>query len=154
MPALRGLAVSCKNVDDEALCDVAAVSGAPGADADGRVRTKASVTSAQCAELEELWCMYCRDTTDAATEHIAGLSKLKTYYAGQTKITDRSLEILARMPSLEKIELWNCAGITNCGVALLAALPRLREITIDGCRQVTAEATTMFPAPVRIRHSG
>ena len=70
----------------------------------------------RCEALEALWCMYCRDTTDAATEHIAGLSKLKTYYAGQTKITDRSLEILSHMPSLEKLEFWNCAGITNAGV--------------------------------------
>ena len=71
----------------------------------------------RCENLEGLWCMYCRDTTDAATEHIAGLTKLKTYYAGQTKITDRSLEILSRMPSLESLEFWNCGGITNAGVA-------------------------------------
>ena len=96
--------------------------------------------------------MYCRDTTDAATEHIAGLSKLKTYYAGQTKITDRSLEILSRMPSLEKLEFWNCGGITNAGVAHLAALPALREISVDGCRQVTPQAVAVFPAPVRARY--
>lgn len=107
----------------------------------------------RCEQLEGLWCMYCRDTTDAATEHIAGLSKLKTYYAGQTKITDRSLEMLSRMPSLEKLEFWNCAGITNAGAAFLASLPRLREINLDGCRQVTPEVATMFPAHVRVRYS-
>ena len=107
----------------------------------------------QCENLEGLWCMYCRDTTDAATEQIAGLSKLKTYYAGQTKITDRSLEILSRMPSLEKLEFWNCGGITNAGVAVLAALPALREISVDGCRQVTPEAIAVFPAHVRASYS-
>ena len=107
----------------------------------------------RCENLEGLWCMYCRDTTDAATEHIAGLTKLKTYYAGQTKITDRSLEILSRMPSLESLEFWNCRGITNAGVALLAALPRLREISVDGCRQVTPDAVTAFPAHVRARYT-
>ena len=84
---------------------------------------------------------------------IAGLSKLKTYYAGQTKITDRSLAILSRMPSLENLEFWNCAGITNAGVAHLAALPGLREISVDGCQQVTLEIITLFPAHVRVRHS-
>ena len=153
MPALRGLAVSCKNVDDRALATLPRFPAL-------RQLLPMDVSDegfrhvGQCAELENLWCMYCRDTTDVATGHTAGLSKLTTYYAGQTKITDRSLAILARMPSLEQIELWNCAGITNCGVGFLAALPRLREITIDGCRQVTAEVTTMFPAPVRVRHSG
>ena len=33
----------------------------------------------QCAGLESLWCMYCRDTTDRATEHILGLPRLKRY---------------------------------------------------------------------------
>ena len=69
----------------------------------------------RCEALEALWCMYCRSTTDAATEHIAGLSRLTRYYAGRTKITDRSLEILAGMPSLERLEFWSCAGITNAG---------------------------------------
>jgi hypothetical protein len=31
------------------------------------------------------------------------------------------------MPSLEKIEFWEYAGIPDTGVALLAGLPRLRE---------------------------
>ena len=34
-----------------------------------------------CEQLERLVCMYCRDTGDLATEHISGLSRLKSYYA-------------------------------------------------------------------------
>jgi hypothetical protein len=45
--------------------------------------------------------MYCRDTGDLATAHLSRLRRLKTYYAGQTRITDRSLEILGKMQSLE-----------------------------------------------------
>ncbi|SPE41084.1 hypothetical protein SBA3_4090002 [Candidatus Sulfopaludibacter sp. SbA3] len=37
--------------------------------------------------------MYCRETGDAATEHIGSLSKLKKYYAGKTRITDGSLNL-------------------------------------------------------------
>src|SRR2546425_1698416 len=84
----------------------------------------------RCAELEKLWCMYCRDTGDAATGHIAGLSRLKSYYAGRTRITDRSLEILSGMASLEELEFWETTGITNAGVAAPAPLPRLRRIAV------------------------
>lgn len=152
MPALRGLSVSCKNVDDAALSTLARFPAL-------REFMPMDVPDAgfrhigRCENLEALWCMYCRDTTDAATEHIAGLSKLKTYYAGQTKITDRSLELLSRMPSLETLEFWNCAGITDDGVAFLAALPRLRDVNLDSCRQVTPEAAAVFPAHVRVRYS-
>ena len=40
--------------------------------------------------------MYCRDTTDAATEHLPGLSKLAYYFNSYTTITDRTPEICRR----------------------------------------------------------
>jgi ankyrin repeat protein len=152
MPALRGLAVSCKGVDDGALSALPrfpALRDLMPMD----VPDEGFRHVGKCENLEGLWCMYCRDTTDAATEHIAGLPRLKTYYAGQTKITDRSLEILSRMTSLEKLEFWNCGGITNAGVAHLAVLPALGEISVDGCRQVTPGAVAVFPTHVRARYS-
>jgi hypothetical protein len=152
MPSLRGLAVSCARVDDGALSTLPRFSALRDL-MPMDVQDDGFRHVGRCENLEGLWCMYCRDTTDAATEQIAGLSKLKTYYAGQTRITDRSLEILSRMRSLEKLEFWNCGGITNAGVALLAALPALREISVDGCRQVTPEAIAVFPAHVRAQYS-
>ncbi len=151
MPALRGLAVSLKNVDDAALSTLPrfpALRGLMPMDApdDGFRHV------GRCDQLEDLWCMYCRDTGDAATEHIAGLSRLKTYYAGVTQITDRSLEILGRMLSLERIEFYECAGITNAGVAMLAGLPRLREITVGGTLNVTREGMAVFPDAVRVNY--
>jgi hypothetical protein len=107
----------------------------------------------RCQHLEALWCMYCRDTGDLATEHIAGLSKLKSYYAGASQITDRSLEILARMHSLERLEFWQCRGITNAGVRHLANLPNLREISLNGLPGVTGEALAFFPAQVSVNFS-
>jgi hypothetical protein len=152
LPALRGIGVSCKRVDDAALALLPRFPALrdlmPMDVGDDGFRHVG-----ECEHLEHLWCMYCRDTTDVATAHIAGLKHLKTYYAGQTKITDRSLEILAGMPSLEKLEFWNCAGITNAGVMRLAALPSLREVIVDGCRQVTAEAAARFAPRVRVRIS-
>ena len=108
----------------------------------------------RCEHLEALWCMYCQDTGDAATEQIAGLSRLKTYYAGKTRITDRSLEILSGMASLECLEFWQCAGLTDAGIVRLAALPRLREISLAGLPNVTREAIAPFPASIRVSYSG
>src|SRR5262249_11886896 len=90
MPALKGLAVSCKFVDDASL---AALPGFPALTwlLPMDVSDDGFRHVGLCVQLEKLTCMYCRDTGDAATEHIAGLSSLKHYYAGRTQITDRSL---------------------------------------------------------------
>ena len=151
MPSLKGLAVSCKNVDDRALSALprfAALRGLVPMD----VPDEGFRHVGRCEKLEDLWCMYCRDTGDAATEHIAGLSGLKTYYAGATQITDRSLQILERISSLESIEFYECSRITNAGVAFLAGLPRLREITVGGSPNVTREGMAVFPANVRANY--
>jgi hypothetical protein len=97
--------------------------------------------------------MYCRDTTDVATQHIAGLTKLQTYYAGLIQITDRSLEILGRMPSLQRIEFYECKGVTDAGLIFLAQLPQLREVDLHGLPHVTLAGTSVFPAGVRVNYS-
>jgi len=150
MPALRGLALSCKNLDDAALSLLPRfprLRGLMPMDVDDEGFRHVG----RCNGLEDLWCMYCRGTTDSATEHLSGL-RLKTYYAGKTRITDRSLAILARMVSLERLEFWECAGLTNAGVAFLAGLPNLRELSIEGSPQVTGEAFAGFSANIRITH--
>jgi hypothetical protein len=114
MPALRGLAVSCKHVDDTALASLPyfpALTDFLAMD----VPDPGFRHVGRCERLEHLWCMYCRDTGDLATEHISALPRLRSYYAGQTLITDRSLEILSAMQSIEQLEFWSCAGLTNAG---------------------------------------
>ncbi|HWC96760.1 MAG TPA: hypothetical protein VG456_08425 [Candidatus Sulfopaludibacter sp.] len=106
----------------------------------------------ECRLLERLTCMYCRETTDLATEHIAGLP-LKYYYAGLTQITDRSLEILGRISSLEQVELYECLGVTDAGLPALAALPNLREVSFNGLPGVTLEGTAVFPPSVRVNYT-
>jgi alpha-D-ribose 1-methylphosphonate 5-triphosphate synthase subunit PhnH len=95
--------------------------------------------------------MYCRETGDAATDHIAEL-QLQLYYAGKTHITDRSLEVLAQMQSLQKLEFWEVAGITDHGIAALAKLPNLREISVEGSPNVTRAGMAVFPAAVRVSY--
>ena len=151
MPALRGLGVSCKNVEDEALSRLPQFPAL-------RELTPIDVKDdgfrhvGRCERLERLTCMYCRETTDTATEYIAGL-RLRYYYAGLTLITDRSLEVLGRMPTLEQIELYECKGVTDAGLVFLAGLPRLREVHLDGLPGVTLEGTRVFPAQVRVKYS-
>jgi len=151
MPSLKGLAVSCKQVDDASLSALPSFPSLRGL-MPMDVIDDGFRHIGRCEKLEDLWCMYCRETGDAATEHIARLARLKTYYAGSTKITDRSLEILGGMPSLESLEFFDCSGITNAGVVHLASLPRLREITVGGSRNVTRDGMAGFPLTVRVNY--
>jgi hypothetical protein len=103
----------------------------------------------RCVRLERLSCMYCRETTDAATEHIADLH-LKYYYAGLTLITDRSLEILGRMTSLEVVELYETKSVTDAGLLHLTKLPHLKRVGFSGLPHVTPAGTQVFPANVEV----
>jgi len=87
-----------------------------------------------------------------ATEHIRNL-QLRSYYAGLTQITDRSLEILGRMSSLEQIELYECLHVTDAGLVFLSMLPRLRQFDVSGSPGITLEGTRVFPSSVTVRYS-
>jgi ankyrin repeat protein len=151
MPALRALSVSCKNVDDSALAllpSFPSLTELMPMD----VPDEGYRHIGRCERLESLVLMYCRDTTDRATERIAGLANLKSYFASYTLVTDRTPEILAGISSLETIGLSAIPGITNTGIAALARLPRLRELDLGGLRNVTPEITTVFSPQVRVHY--
>jgi ankyrin repeat protein len=151
MPSLRGLAVSCKQVDDDALAELPRSPGLvellPMDVSDEGFRHVG-----QCLGLESLWCMYCRDTTDRATEHISGLRRLRCYYAGASQITDRSLELLSRMETLERVEIYECLAVSDRGLAFLARLPRLREVSLAGLPRVTQTGAKIFPPRVHVNY--
>ncbi len=148
MPALRGLSVSCLNVDDEGISTLPAFPAL-------RELMPMDVPDAgyrhigKCERLESLILMYCRDTTDAATTHITGLRNLSYYFNSYTTITDRTPELLATMDCLERITFDTCHGLTNAGIARLARLPRLRELRLSG-RGVTPEVRAAFPSTVKV----
>jgi hypothetical protein len=148
MPALRGLSVSCLNVDDEGISTLPAFPAL-------RELMPMDVPDAgyrhigRCARLESLILMYCRDTTDAATEHIRDLGHLTYYFNSYTTITDRTPELLSTMDSLERITFDTCHGLTNAGIARLVRLPRLRELRVSG-RGVTPEVRAAFPPGVEV----
>ena len=151
MPALRGLSVSCKNVEDAGVAELPkfpALRELMPMD----VPDEGYRHIARCEALESLILMYCRETTDAATEHIVRLPQLKYYFASYTRITDRTPELLSHMDSLERITLDGCAGVTNAGLAHLARLPRLQELRVSG-PQITPDIVSRFPSRVRVRYS-
>ena len=151
MPALKGLAVSCRFVDDAALATLPQFPSLkellPMDISDDGFRYIGS-----CRQLESLILMYCRNTTDVATGHIAGMPNLKKYHAGYTLITDVSLELLSRITSLEVISFEGCKFISDAGIPFLTALPRLREISVGGCPKVTRVGMAGFPSGVRVNH--
>ena len=148
MPALRGLSVSCLNVDDEGISLLPSFPAL-------RELMPMDVPDAgyrhigRCERLESLILMYCRDTTDAATEHITGLCNLSYYFNSYTTITDRTPELLSTMDSLERITFDTCHALTNAGIARLARLPKLRELRVSG-RGVTPEVRAVFPPWVEV----
>lgn len=148
MPRLRGLSVSCLHVDD---AGIAALPSFPAL----RELMPMDIPDAgyrhigECEHLESLLLMYCRDTTDAATEQITGLRELSYYFNSYTTITDRTPELLSGMDSLERITFDTCHGLTNTGVARLARLPRLRELRVSG-RGLTADVVAAFPPRVNV----
>jgi hypothetical protein len=151
MPALRGLSVSCKNVADAGVAELPrfpALRELMPMD----IPDEGYRHIARCEGLESLILMYCRETGDAATEHLVRLPRLKNYFASYTQITDRTPELLSRMDSLESITFSACAGVTNVGLAHLARLPRLRELRVSG-PQITHAITKEFPSGVRVHYS-
>ncbi len=151
MPSLKSQGIGCRNVEDAALVtlpEFPALRELTPID----LRDDGFRYIGRCRNLERLTCMYCRETGDAATEHIKGLT-LKYYYAGLTQITDRSLEILGGMESLGEVDLYECLKITDAGLPFLARLPRLREVHLDGLPGVTLEGTKVFRPGVHVYYS-
>jgi ankyrin repeat protein len=151
MPALRALSVSCKNVDDAAIARLPqfpALRELMPMD----VPDQGYRHIGRCDRLESLVLMYCRDTTDRATEHITGLASLKNYFASYTRVSDRTPEILAGIVTLETIGLSAIPGITNAGIAALARLPRLRELDLGGLQNVTPDVVSVFSPAVDVSY--
>ena len=152
MPSLRHLSVSCKNVDDvglSALPRFPALRELMPMD----VPDEGYRHVGRCPQLESLVLMYCRETTDVATGHIAALPALTKYFASYTRITDRTPWILSGMSSLEEVTFDSCAGLTDTGIAALARLPRLRELRVGGMQRVTADVVAAFPTGVDVTHT-
>jgi hypothetical protein len=148
MPALRALSVSCLNVDDEGLSSLPRFPAL-------RELMPVDVPDAgyrhigACTALESLVLMYCRDTTDAATEHLSRLTALRSYFNSYTTITDRTPELLSRLDALERVTFDNSHRLTNAGIAHLARLPRLAHLRVNS-HGVTPAVRAAFAVTVDV----
>jgi Leucine Rich repeat len=151
MPKLRVLSVSCLNVEDDAVALLPSFPALrelmPMDIPDAGYRHIGASES-----LEALVLMYCRNTTDAATECLTSLRQLRRYFASYTQITDRTPALLSQVESLESVTFDSCAQLTNAGIAALARLPRLTELRVSGAG-LTAAVGDAFPPTVRVDYS-
>jgi hypothetical protein len=148
MPRLRKLGVDLQNIDDDSLAHFAHFPALREITPIG-LDDHAFRHLSRCHGLEKVSCMYCRDTTDLATGHLSALP-LKSYYAGLTQITDRSLEILGRITTLEEVEFYETKQLSNAGLPHLANLPRLKKASFFGIPQITLAGTSVFPPAVEV----
>jgi hypothetical protein len=153
LPSLRGMGIGCASVDGRAL---AALPDFPALRQLVPIGMQDSGFQyiGRCSALESLYCMYCRDTGDSATAYLGQLDKLRMYYAGMTRITDRSLEMLGRLQSLEQLEFWQCMLLTDAGFASVASLPALQRVEVHGSPNVSPNITRLFRDAVRVQYSG
>ena len=102
-------------------------------------------------ELDSLILMYCRDTSDLATEHIIGCRSSALISRATRGITDRTPELLSQMDSLEKVTLDSWQS-DECRIGSSDRLPRLRELLVSG-PGITPDIVNAFPARVRVHYS-
>jgi RNA polymerase sigma factor (sigma-70 family) len=151
MPNLRGLAVSCRNLGPTGL-SVLPEFPRLGEFVPIDVTDQGFEHIGQCVRLEALHCMYCQTITDRAAEFIRHLRSLRDYRAWNTSATDRTLQILAEIRSLEHIRISGCTSMSDRGLRALVELPRLRAIELHGLPLVTIEGATMFAPRVRVSY--
>jgi hypothetical protein len=65
--------------------------------------------------------------------------------------SERLLEILGGMPTLERLLFYKCA-ITDNGLAHVAGLPNLQHLDLESLENVTEAALSLFPASVRLKY--
>jgi Leucine-rich repeat (LRR) protein len=82
-------------------------------------------------KIAELNLYYAELITDDGMSAVRGWKHLKRLNLRGTKITDKTLEMLATVPTLESLDI-GFAEITDVGLDHLSVLPNLRELTIGG----------------------
>ncbi len=105
----------------------------PGVDANGQMIDDVLERVSRLPGITTLRLGGSKHLTDAGVAHLARATHLREIDLGGCPITDRSLEILSRLPGLEAVGLSRTA-VTDAGVALLADSERLRRVDLAWTR--------------------
>ena len=133
---------------------------APGLHTRGRTDDEAMRLIGDLEHLVYLDLANCTNISTGGLKHLASLArleylaehatKLSSYSIWISDVTDRSLELLARMPAIESLLVYGCDRITDVGVRCFAALPRLEAIDQQENAHLPQAAVTAFDGSVRI----
>ena len=101
-----------------------------------------------CLVTSYLLPVYEQGLGDAGLEALSSLSStlLQLHLKGCTCITDTGVQSLAKVTSLEDIDLRLCEKVTAQGVAPLQELPRLRRVLLHGTAVVVCAAPLLHVA--------
>ncbi len=132
-PALRRLRVAGSDIDDAALARLAAGSRLELLDAVGCER----LTSAALASIGSLKSLRNLRLSgpainDESVQQLAGLSDLAAVLLQQTEVTDRGVEVLAKLPKLKEVNLFGSRAVSDASLAALAELPALEKLRLRG----------------------
>ncbi|MBI2743464.1 MAG: hypothetical protein HYX48_06060 [Chlamydiales bacterium] len=87
----------------------------------------------RCSELNTLHLNWCFDLTDEGTTRLTRLTKLHTAsFYGSPRVSTKTAERLAKMPSLTGVNLMGCLGMTHEAVSALLDAPSLRSLELGG----------------------
>ena len=103
--------------------------GLPGLDANGQMTDDALERISRLEHVTVLRLGGSRNLTDAGVAHLARMTELRELDLGGCPITDRSLEVVARLPKLEQLGLWRTT-VTDAGAAHLARCERLTRVDL------------------------
>lgn len=154
LPNLRFLALGGKKLNDESLASL------PGFAAlqhfwtanENTFTDEVFASISQIPNLELLVNMYCKNTTDRASEHLVNAKKLKVYHIWGTKITDHSLELLSQIKTLEELLFWNCSNLSDSGLSTLNKFPSLKSVDIQECEKLTSAGIKTIKPDVNVNY--
>ena len=72
--------------------------------------------------------------TDFGANGLGTLTELRTLDLSQTQITSKALEVVAKLPKLERLSLWRAARIDDNGGAHIAAMRNLTILDLGETR--------------------
>lgn len=89
--------------------------------------------------------LQCADLTDDDIEELVRLNPQALLISGNPRLTDRSCELIARLPFLDRLELEDSPKLTGKGLAMLNKAPRLGYISFRKCNLSDADLASLKP---------